>query len=256
MTSPDQKILQAKREHARGTATESLHSRSGGTYIRDIVYGANDGIITTFAVVAGVAGAKLGSNIILILGFANLLADGLSMAISNYLGTKSEIEYAESEKKVEEWEINNLPQEETAEIRKIYQAKGFKGRDLDRAVAIITGNKKQWVKEMMIHELGILPHQKSAPIKNGITTFIAFIFAGLLPLTPYLFASSFQQLSTANFRLSAIMTGLALFVVGSLRVLITKKGWFRSGIEMLAVGAIAAVVAYCVGFFIEKSLIS
>ena len=251
-----QKILHAKREHQKGTATEVFHASFGGTYIRDIVYGANDGIITTFAVVAGVAGAQLNSKIVLILGFANLLADGLAMAIGNYLGTKSEQEYAAAERKMEEWEVEHLPNEESAEIRKIYQRKGFTGIDLDRVVKIITSDKKRWVDEMMIAELGIIPSDSSAAFKNGIATFIAFTSAGLLPLVPYVLNSFTPTLSNVNFQFSIIMTAAALFIVGSLRTLITKKYWLRSGIEMLLVGAIAASVAYFVGFLIEKSLTS
>ena len=250
----DQKILQAKRDHERGVAPEKLHARFGGAYIRDTVYGANDGIITTFAVVAGVAGAQLSSQVVLILGFANLLADGLSMAVGNYLGTKSEQEYAESERQMEEWEVKHLPKEEAAEIRQIYQRKGFKGKDLDRAVAVITSNPSTWVDEMMIAELGLLPPKKSAPLKNGLATFIAFAAAGLMPLIPYVFNFFNSSFSPLAFRSSVLMTAVALFLVGSARTLITKKSWLRSGIEMLLVGAIAAVVAYTVGFFIQKLL--
>ncbi len=157
-------------------------------YLRDAVFGANDGIVTTFAVVAGVAGANLSLNTVLILGFANLFADGLAMGLGNYLGIKSELEIAP----------------------KIKQT------------------------------------QMLSAIKRGLATFIAFAFAGLFPLLPYLF--SLPQ----AFKLSIIFTVLSLFVIGSFRSMITKKNWFSSGIEMLAIGATAATVAYLTGGIINK----
>lgn len=233
---------------------QTNRSHFGGTYIKDFVYGANDGIVTTFAVVAGSLGANLSSNIILILGFSNLLADGLAMAIGNYLGTKSEIEYVQSKRDLEAWEIKHLPDEEKQEIKNIYKAKGFQGKDLEKAVQIITSNQSRWIDEMMIIEHGLLPPDNAAPVKNGLATFLAFAFAGLTPLMPYLLSQFNSQLSIVNFQFSIAMTASALFIVGACRTFITKKGWFRSGLEMLFVGAIAATAAYTVGHFINQSL--
>lgn len=243
-----EQIHQAKLAHRRGSAYEHLHQIFGGTYIRDLVYGANDGIITTFAVVAGSLGASLSNQIVLILGFANLFADGFAMAIGNYLGTKSEIDYARAEAKTEAWEIDHLPEEETKEIRAIYKKKGFTGQDLDTAVKIITADKNRWVNEMMVNELGIVSVDDSAPFKNGLATFIAFITAGLLPLLPFTLSLS------KGFTFSLLFTGLTLFSVGSLRSLITKRHPLRSGLEMLFVGALAASIAYFVGRFVESLL--
>lgn len=242
------KIAQAREAHRSGEARSRMHQRTGGTYIGDVVYGANDGIVTTFAVVAGVAGAALSPKIVLILGFANLIADGISMAVGNFLGTKSENEYHESERKVEEWEVEHIPDEERAEIREIYQKKGFTGADLDRAVAIITSDKKQWVDEMMIEELNILPDGASKPYGHALATFIAFVSAGFLPLVPYVLGLSFAWSA------SVVMTGVAMFVVGSLRTYVTGKQWWRSGFEMLAVGVLTAVSAYGIGWWIERLL--
>ncbi len=247
-TSLDQKIKEVREAHKKGHATEKYHATFGGSYIRDIVYGANDGIITTFAVVAGVAGANLSSNIVLILGFANLLADGLAMAIGNYLGTKSEHEYVEKERQMEEWEIKHVPECEIKEIKDIYRKKGFKGKSLTKMVELVTSNKKLWVDTMMIEELGLLPDDDSSPFKNGLATFFAFGVAGLFPLLPYVF------LPSNSFNTSIIFTGLSLFVVGALRTFITKKNWLIAGLEMLLVGAIAAIVAYATGHFIETKL--
>ncbi|MFC1627212.1 VIT1/CCC1 transporter family protein [Patescibacteria group bacterium] len=243
------KIKEVRQAHEAGHATEKYHATFGGAYIRDVVYGANDGIVTTFAVVAGVAGAHLSSSIVIILGFANLLADGLAMAIGNYLGTKSEQEYMAKERKMEEWEIKYIPDLEKKEIEDIYRKKGYTGKDLKDITNLVTKNKKVWVDTMMIDELGILPDDTTSAVKNGLATFISFAIAGLFPLLPYLFKLS------NSFNASIIATAISLFVVGSLRAFITKKNWLISGLEMLFVGAIAAVVAYTTGYFIDKKLI-
>jgi VIT1/CCC1 family predicted Fe2+/Mn2+ transporter len=247
----EEKIRKAKEAHRLGHKW-SMHRRWAGNYIGDMVYGANDGIITTFAIVAGVAGAALSHTVVLILGFANIFADGLSMAIGNYLARKSEREYADSERSVEEWEVEHIPEEERKEIRDIFQKKGFEGEDLERAVEIITSDKKRWVETMLKDELGIYRGDEGNPVWHGATTFGAFVLAGALPLIPYILK---LNPSDTNFHASIIMTGFALFIVGSLRSIVTRKNWLKSGLEMLGIGAIAAFAAYGVGFFIQNVIL-
>lgn len=245
-----EQIRQAREAHQQGRATAVMHRRRMGNFIGDIVYGANDGIITTFAVVAGVAGAALSPTVVLVLGFANLIADGFSMAVGNYLGRKSEREYADSERRTEEWEVEHIPEEERKEIREIYQKKGFEGEDLERAVEIITSDKKRWVEAMLKDELGIFKEDEGNPLWNGAATFGAFVIAGLLPLLPYIF-----KLGSA-FQAAIGMTGFALFIVGSTRSLVTRKNWLKSGLEMLGIGVLAAAAAYGAGYFIQHYILS
>lgn len=246
--SLDEQIHEARLEHQKGTAYEKYHALFGGTYIRDAVFGANDGIVTTFAVVAGVAGANLPVQTVLILGFANLLADGLAMGLGNYLGTKSEVEYINRERRMETWETEHIPDLEKKEIETIYRRKGFSGKDLTRAVEIITGNKKVWVDTMMVEELGLPAEKSEHPVKNGVATFISFAAAGLCPLLPYVFGL------TNAFNISILVTAFTLFLVGSLRAIVTKKSWLVSGLEMLLVGAIAASAAFFTGKVIERAI--
>jgi len=241
------KIKRIRKMHHDGTDEKDWHNLLAGSYLRDFVYGANDGIITTFAVVAGVAGADLSASIVLILGAANLLADGFSMSSGNYLSEKSNREYVTSELKKEEWEIEHLPEEEKKEIREIYQAKGLSGQVLEEVVKAITADKKLWAKEMLVHELGLLPNEeKVKPLATAGVTFVAFVVAGVIPLLPYIFNLPVYS----SFVWAIIFTGLALFIVGSLRALLTEKKWWLSGLEMLMVGALAASVAYVVGAFL------
>ncbi len=242
-------IADAIQAHKNHSAAEKLHNRFGGTYIKDFVYGANDGIVTTFAVVAGVAGAGLSSKVVLILGFANLIADGISMAVGNYIGTKSEQQYAKTERHVEEWEIAHIPEEEQAEVREIYRRKGLKGEELEQVVNAVTSHKRIWVDTMMVEELGLVPQvELGDPRKPALATFIAFVSAGAVPLVPFIFGLSGQR----GFLFSLVMAGVTLFIVGACRVFITRAKWFKSGLEVFIVGAMAGAAAYGVGALIEK----
>ena len=155
-------------------------------YIRDLIYGANDGIIATFAVVAGVTGGALSTRAILIVGAANLLADGLSMGVGNYLSIRSN----ESARAAQ-----NLPEEE------------------------------------------------ASPVRHGFATLLAFIVAGAMPLLPYLFGVP----SNLQFSISVVLTLATLFIVGSLRSLVTVDPWLRAGLEMLLLGILVAAAAFCSG---------
>lgn len=231
----------------RGMARER-HLRIG-QYLKDIVYAANDGIVTTFAVVAGVAGAALAPVVVLVLGLASLVADGFSMATGNYLGTKTERDFYRKEEAIEESEAREFPDIETEEVRDILRQKDYAGEKLEQMTQLIVGNKKYWVDFMMHEELGLSSPDGESPIKNAAVTFVSFILAGSVPLLPYVFF--FQN---PSFAASAAFTGLALFIVGALRSFFSRKGWFISGIEMLLIGGAAAVLAYGVGYLLKTLL--
>ena len=219
-------------------------------YLPDFVYGGIDGSVTTFAIVAGVTGASLSPSIVLILGFANLFADGFSMAISNYLSTKSKKEYADKVRKSEEDSVLNIPEEETEEIRQIFSEKGFSGRQLDDAVEIITSNQDVWIDTMMKDEFGIFEDQTS-PLKSALVTFISFNLIGFIPLLAYVISYFSESFKSGTFTLSIILTSAAFFLVGSVKGRIVGKRWLFSGIETLLIGGAAAVIAYYVGYLLR-----
>jgi len=142
------------------------------SYLRDWVYGGIDGTVTTFAVVAGVTGAALSYKALLILGAANLIADGFSMAAANYLGTKAEIEEYEQVRRMEERHVALAPEGEREEIRQIFEAKGFSGEALDRAVDVITGTRERWIDTMMTEEHGLPPVSRS-PARAAMTRIVS-----------------------------------------------------------------------------------
>lgn len=225
---------------------EEEHGGAGSQYLGDLVYGGLDGIITTFAVVSGVSGADLGSGVILILGLANLLGDGFSMATGAYLSAKSEQEFYHKERARERWEIERFPEGERAELYEIYRAKGHTEEEARQLVEIMSRDEERWIEAMMVDELGLLKDKRN-PLLNGLATLIAFIVAGAVPLLVYLLGLAVPVSASVSFPTSLTLSGLALFLLGAAKVRVTHRNPFVSGVEMLLVGSLAAAVAYGVG---------
>lgn len=214
----------------------------------DFIYGSIDGAVTTFAIVAGVVGASLSPSIILILGFANLFADGFSMAAANYQASKARNEFIEMKRKQEEWEIDNLEDQEKEEIREIYNKKGFKDELLEEVVRVITSRRKVWIDTMMKEELGLIEDDKR-PIDSSISTFVGFNLVGLIPLMPFMiFIALGIDPNSDAFTFSVIFVISAFFLVGIIKGKIVKKSKLKSGLYTLIIGGIAAAVAYGVGY--------
>lgn len=239
-----------KQAHTKEAISHSMEEHGKGSHVGDFVYGAIDGSVTTFAVVSGVAGAGLSANIVVILGFANLLADGFSMAVGNYLSTRAENEFVQNERKREEWEVEHYPEGEVEEIREIYRRKGFSGRNLERVVRTITSDKKVWVDTMMSEELG-MQESRNSPFMKGVVTFVSFLVIGLIPLLSYLLSYIAASLGAIAYQLSVILTGITFFLIGSAKIFVTGKHWFRSGLETLIMGSLAATIAYVVGYLLK-----
>ncbi len=233
-------------------ALEHSHTREGirarlsrgprSNYLRDWIYGGIDGAVTTFAIVAGVTGAELSPTVVLILGFANLLADGFAMAASNYIGTKAERDDYERVVGIERKHIALAPEGEREEIRQIFAAKGFGGEDLERIVAVITADRGLWVRTMALEEYGLSPTPRS-PLVAALSTFAAFIVCGLVPLLSYL--------SAGGNIACIIATGITFFGVGAIKSRWSPASWWRSGLETFAIGMSAAAVAFAAGFALK-----
>lgn len=222
-------------------------------YLSEFVYGGIDGSVTTFAVVAGAAGADLSSSVIIILGFANLIADGFSMSVGSYLSSKSERQTYEKHKNVEYWEVENMPETERQEIREIYQAKGFEGELLEQVVDKITEDKDRWVDIMMKEELEMLPDTKSA-FGMALVTFISFILVGFIPLLIYIYEYIAGTAVHQGFWLACGLTSLAFIGIGWLKSAVTQTNRTKSILETLALGISAAVLAYFVGSTLEQMI--
>jgi VIT1/CCC1 family predicted Fe2+/Mn2+ transporter len=232
------------------------HHGGRGKYLKSIVYGGLDGIITTFAVVSGVAGAALSSKVILILGAANLFADGIAMAFGDFLSAKAENEFNTTERKREQKKLENCPASEQKELAKIYQKRGLSKDDSVTLVNILENYPDVMLDAMMVEELGILENDKS-PLSNAIATLLSFVFFGSFPLLVY-FISEFSlfgdlgvYLEQNALLIACSITGLTLFSLGATKAKVTGQNRLRSGNEMLVIGGVAAAVAYGIGAFLE-----
>lgn len=205
--------------------------------------GGVDGVITTFAVVAGSAGGRLSIGTIIVLGLANLVADGFSMGISNYLGTKSRQEEVERARADEAWQIDAHPEGERQEIRAIFARKGFGGGMLDRVVEVITSDRKVWIDTMMEQELK-LSEIAARPMRAGLVTFAAFAVCGFIPLLPFFLGSEAER---GLFVMSTAMAATTFFVLGAAKGIVLHRAPVFAGLQTLLIGGAAAGLAYGVG---------
>lgn len=217
-------------------------------HFEDFMYGSFDGAVTTFAIVAGAVGASLSPMIVLILGFANLAADGFSMAAGNYQATRARIEFIQKERKREEWEIENMAESEREEIREIYEKKGFANELLDEIVRVITARKKVWIDTMMKEELGLIEDGRR-PLHTALSTGAGFVSIGMIPLIPFIFlyVTDLPLSVSQGFLYSVGFTSGSFFLIGLIKGKIVKKSMVRSGLVTLLIGAMAASVAYLIG---------
>lgn len=229
--------------HRPEAISQRLDASNNKSYLADALLGAIDGTVTTFAVVAGASGAGLTPGVVIILGFANLFADGFSMAVSNYQATRSDLEQLAKARRHEAMHIELVPDGEREEIRQIFARKGFEGDILEEIVTTITADRELWIDTMITEELG-LPLEPPHPIPAATVTFVAFFLAGLVPLMPYLVLPSTDS---SLFQVSSLMTGLTFFVIGVGKGRVLQLPVLRSGLGTLLLGASAALLAYVVG---------
>ena len=220
-------------------------------YLGEFVYGGIDGSVTTFAVVAGAAGAELNPSVVIILGFANLIADGFSMSVGSYLSHKTERETYEKHRAIEYWEVDHIPDMEREEIREIYRKKGFEGELLEQVVTVITANRDRWVEVMMKDELEMVPSAKS-PLKTAAMTYSSFLVVGFIPLLAYVYDYLSQNPLENKFLIASLLTSLAFVVIGYLKAWLNQTSRWRGVLETLFLGCSAAALSYFVGDVLAK----
>jgi VIT1/CCC1 family predicted Fe2+/Mn2+ transporter len=244
--------LKWRRELELEHSPEAIRARLVGlrqhSYLGAAILGGVDGCVTTFAVVAGTVGGGFPNIVAIVLGFANLLADGFSMAVSNYQNTKSQRELVEEARRTEEQHIEQIPMGEQEEIRQIFASKGFEGAVLEKIVEVITQDRRLWVDTMLTEELG-LQIEGPRPLRAALVTFGAFFAVGIIPLLPFLL----PMLTPAQrFSLSAVVTALAFFGIGMMKGLVLQRSVYRAGLETLLIGGAAAALAYLVGVWLRR----
>lgn len=235
-------------DHTPQAIAARLEHEPKAGYLREWVYGGIDGVVTTFAVVAGVAGADLPSSIILIIALAGLLGDGFSMAAGCYSGTKTE---EDNYKRIHDFEHESThthPEGETEEIRQIFKNKGFEGKTLENVVRTIVDNRALWVETMLVEEYGLTKTDHNA-WHAAFHTFIAFLVCGFMPIMPFVidFIHSFPY----AMEVSVSMAGITFFGIGALQSLWSHKAWWRHGTETFLIGTAAAAIAYGTGYALK-----
>lgn len=243
----DSRPLEA--EHRPEAIRRRLAKPVRHSYLADAVLGAIDGCVTTLAIVAGAVGAGFSSVVAIVLGIANLLADGFSMAVSNYQSGRTREDLVERTRQIEREHIRRVPQGETEEIRQIFAAKGFSGETLERIVETITSDPDVWVDTMLVEEHG-LALQGPSPWLSGLSTFAAFVVVGLVPLVPFLFTALAPN---EVFTVSVVLSMVAFFSVGVLKGHVLGNRRWRFGIETLVAGSSAALLAYMVGALLREA---
>lgn len=237
-------------EHKPAAIRARIARPRGESPLGDFVLGGVDGVVTTFAVVAGSAGGQLSLAAVLILGLANLVAHGFSMGISNYLGTRSRQQEVIRARADEAWQIDADPEGERAEIREVFARKGFAGETLKQIVETITRDRKVWIDTMMAEELK-LSEVSARPLRAGLVTFAAFALCGFVPLTPFVLgAGDFDSM----FRLSFVLSAGTFFALGVGKGAVLGLPRLRSGVQTLAIGSVAVGLAYAVGKLLHQML--
>ncbi|MDH5400924.1 MAG: VIT1/CCC1 transporter family protein [Candidatus Heimdallarchaeota archaeon] len=215
-------------------------------YMRDLILGGNDGLVSIFALVLGVAGGGLLPRVIFLAGAAGAIAGAISMAIGEYLSTKSQEQVYDAEMEMERRHIEHHLDHEKEELYEFYRAKGFQGAILDEIVETIASDPEILLKEMMMAEFGVLEDQRRSPLMATIIVGIAFAIGSLPPILPFLFATSTFQ----GVMFSSIFSITGLFIVGGFKARITRTSILKDGMENLTLGTLGAIITYIIGFFI------
>jgi VIT1/CCC1 family predicted Fe2+/Mn2+ transporter len=224
-------------------------------YLKEVIYGGIDGIITTFAVVAGFSGAALSSDtttqlsflVVLLFGLANLFADGVSMGLGSFLSVRSEKDLYKASRHAEELEITHNPEMEYSETITILMQKGYEEADATVMAGLYRKNPGYWLDFMMNHELEMSDPRGDNPVYTGLATLTSFLVFGIIPLLPFLFLS--ESSTQSLFVYSIIGTFVALVLLGLLKWKVVGAGLRTSLFEVVLVGCVAAGVAYFVGTF-------
>jgi VIT1/CCC1 family predicted Fe2+/Mn2+ transporter len=224
---------------------KALEHSTRGIYIRQFIFGTEDGLIGGLGLITGISVATLNPSIIILSGVALMLTQAVSMGTGTYLGIKSQREVYDRFLEKEKEEIREVPEVEREEVREIYRRHGFRGKELENIVKRITSNRRAWLSVMMAEELGISKKGLEKPATATAVMALSVMLGAFIPLVPYFFLVSY-----AGITVSVVLTTAALFAFGALKTLFTKRNWIKSGLEMMVIALAAAAAGYFIGNFL------
>jgi len=232
------------------------HKTGAGNYVKSIIYGGSDGIVSVFVTVAAVSGSNFGIGLVLVLGLAKLFAGALSMGVGDWLATDAEVDMASKERQREEWECENYLEGEVEEMVELYVKKGLDENTAREIMNILSKNKKVFVDIMMAEELGISPDiVDESPWKHGLVNFVSFMIFGSIPLLAYALNIGLRHVFNYDtsyvFYASIGITALSLFGLGMVKAHLTGSSWWKSGLQTLLFGSFTAFVGWFVGFILD-----
>lgn len=234
-------------QHAR---FEKRHRSVGGNAIRAAVLGGNDGLLSVFSLVMGVAGAAGGNHSILLAGIAGLLAGALSMALGEWISVKSSQELYENQMAIEMDELETNPEGEQRELTLIYIAKGIPEKQAQEMAAEIMTDKTRAHEVLVKEELGINADElKGSAMEAAFYSFLLFSIGGIIPLIPFIFLTGFHAIV-----LSVVLSATGLFLIGAAITLFTGKNVWFSGFRMVLFGLIAAAITFGIGNLIGVAI--
>ena len=216
----------------------------GGGGVRDMIFGANDGLVSTLAFVAGVVGAITDPYLVLLSGIAELFAGTISMGFGSYQSSKSELEVLERDDQKNTIGVRKVRTEEIEELIHRYQAEGFKRNEAEALVKRIIAEKEIPISSSALEAIGLAPEERGNPVKAGVLCGVSFGLAAIVPIFPF----AIGALNCVN--ALAVSTGATLatlFGVGAMKTIFSRKNWVRSGLEMMVIGASAAAITYLIG---------
>lgn len=252
--SGDKEASVRSHEARKGNVVRSEEEHSAaGDRLKAITFGGLDGILTSFAIVAGAAGGKLGWQVVVVLGISNVLADAWSMGVGEYLSSRAEREWMAQERQREAWELENHAEGEVQEMIEIYMEKGVSREDAEAVLGTLSKYKDFFVDHMMAMELGMIVEEESdfGAITNGFIMFLSFAFFGACPILVYavvpLAVGNDALSSESLFAVACVVTACALFALGALKAKFSTSKWYAAGAETLLLGGACAALAYLVG---------
>jgi len=244
-------VISLSRVKSRPATADELEAHKKlhrvGTRLSDVILGGQDGIVNVLGLVLGVAAASGSPRIIIAAALSTTFAESLSMAAVSFTSTQADRDYYEGQVELEKEHIRKFTDIEREEIRRIYELKGFSGKQLDEIVHTITSDVRRWIDVMMAEELKISPVEKGGALRSAGIVGIAAIIGSLKPVAPFFGLPVWAAVAG-----SISLAGVSLFIVGAYKAKVTVGVWWKAGLQLLGIGLVTALVGYAIGAAVAR----